>query len=67
MAELDYKNGKEHGKVLSWRNDGTIHMEINYLNGMLHGRYIRWDFNNNIIWEKHFKKGKLVKTIKQLY
>jgi len=57
--EMEYYQGKQHGKDLSWHESGNKNWEIEYYQGKQHGKYLGWYENENKHWEIEYCQGKL--------
>jgi len=55
MAEGNYKDGKQDGKLTIWYEDGEGIQEENYKEGKLDGKLTYWDENNQLLIELNFK------------
>ena len=55
--EVEYQNGKLHGKSIYWWQNGNKHWEQEYQNGQRHGKYIGWDENGNKKLESGWQNG----------
>lgn len=51
--DLNYKNGKRHGKCTGWLNDGRLDYEYNYKNGQFHGLCTCW-YANGVMMFRHY-------------
>jgi antitoxin component YwqK of YwqJK toxin-antitoxin module len=58
--EIEYQNGKRHGKTIRWYEDGKKKYENKYQNGRLHGKFIGWHENGNKRYEYEYQNGILL-------
>lgn len=58
-CEINYRNGKLHGKWMYLFRNGQKEWEVNYKNGKLHGKLTWWYKNGNKKWEENYKNGEL--------
>jgi hypothetical protein len=56
-------NGRYHGKVYVYLDDGTLIFTESYKKGIPHGTTTDFDYNGELQLKQKFKNGKLVKTI----
>jgi len=54
--EINYQNGKLHGKMIYWNRKGQIVIESNYKNNLLDGLEIEYE-NGQISMERNYSKG----------
>ena len=54
---VDYKNGKLHGPVEEWYNNGQLRWRSTFKNGKLHGLYEEWDRDGKLIEGCTYKDG----------
>ena len=54
---IDYVEGKKHGLLKMWFEDGQISYQANYKNGKLEGKSFGWGKNGEILQEHSYKEG----------
>jgi len=59
IRESNYKNGKEHGKSMFWRADGSKDFRAYFKDGKEHGLTTFWRKNGNKQFEANYKNGLL--------
>jgi len=60
FCEINYVDGKEHGRSISWDKDGRINHKGNSKDGVSHGAEIYWHDNNILSVKGQHQKGKRV-------
>jgi len=53
-----YKNGKLHGKAISYSTSGSIYSSEQYVDGKLHGEKITYHLNGKLASISNFANGK---------
>ena len=57
---INYKNDLEHGKYISYYEDGSVKSKSSYKNGKRHGLWQEWyEINGKLSSSRHYKAGKL--------
>ncbi len=56
-VEIDYRDGKENGKVIMWLPDGQKISETEIRDGKAHGKRICWHKNGQRQAEVEFRDG----------
>jgi len=59
-AEMSFKNGKHHGPMKLWHQNGNKWLEIEYYEGKPHGLRRRWHENGDLEEEALFEYGKMI-------
>lgn len=54
-----YKDGKLHGKMQSWSEDGTQILSIEFANGERHGQARQWRRDGTLIEDCQYQTGKI--------
>lgn len=58
--EVEYLDGKKHGKFTMWHDDGQKWVEGEYRNGKKDGKFTIWRKNGEKFGEAIYKNGKLI-------
>ncbi len=45
VYDVNYKNGKEYGKSITWYRNGKVKSSKTYKNGKLEGKYVDYHFS----------------------
>ena len=57
-GNFNLKDGKKHGKLTHWYENGELQFEANYKDGKMDGKWT-WGYDNGQIkWEVNYKDGK---------
>mmetsp|Transcript_6676 Transcript_6676/g.7268 ORF Transcript_6676/g.7268 Transcript_6676/m.7268 type:complete len:161 (+) Transcript_6676:65-547(+) len=59
-----FENGKRHGVLKRWFDDGNQALEVHYKEGILHGKYKRWHISGKLMFEVTYKNGAQVQLTK---
>jgi len=62
FLDIEYLNGKHHGKAIFWHSDSNKWLESNFINGEKHGKCIEWNAKRQIIKLDIYVKGYLIKS-----
>ena len=57
MAEIPFRNGKIHGKVRRWAEDGTLLAEVPYKDGLIDGECRFFSSTGKLLGTSTFQKG----------
>lgn len=57
----EWRNGKQHGKAISWHTNGNKVEETDYIDGLKNGKHIKWDDKGNKLSEDEYRSDVLVK------
>jgi len=52
--EITFKNGRQHGLLIEWHENGQKKTERNYINGKEDGLATEWNEDGVVISEKDF-------------
>ena len=58
-AEVNYKDGKVNGLLITWYCDGKKRIEATYINGKLNGLCTEWWTDGQKMWEENYINGYL--------
>ncbi|MCA9521101.1 MAG: toxin-antitoxin system YwqK family antitoxin [Myxococcales bacterium] len=59
-SEIRYRNGKEHGPIRSYNDDGTLSLIAQYSDGQRDGRWLRFDKIGVFRAAECYRRGKLI-------
>ena len=60
MYEANYKDGKQHGEIKSFFNDGSKQSEVTMENGVFHGKVIHFHPNGQMQSHYMYRKGNAI-------
>jgi len=60
MYEANYKDGKQHGEIKSFFNDGSKQSEVTMENGIFHGKVIHFHPNGQMQSHYIYRKGNAI-------
>jgi len=63
--EGNYLNGKKHGKLIEYSDEGKILFEGNYSNGSKYGKGKQYDYYGNLKFDGEYLDGKLHGKVKE--
>jgi antitoxin component YwqK of YwqJK toxin-antitoxin module len=58
VRSWEFKNGKLHGKALTWYPNGKKHSETVFEDGMMTHTYMEWDQNAKLVKKISYKDGR---------
>ena len=59
-VEMEYRNGKKHGKYVDWYPNGQKSSSAMYVDGEFHGAYAEWHSNGQKAHQCRYDNGELI-------